>query len=82
MSSTFTTGETGDLIDVGNTCGVLDNAEGCIFLQNLLASAVIEEVLAAVEAAGLTNQVDDSNADEGPMRLRMLVEENDKINDS
>ncbi|KAI2622195.1 hypothetical protein GGS26DRAFT_594201 [Hypomontagnella submonticulosa] len=53
QSGTFAPGEIGDPTGAGNTCDVQDDAEGCIFTQNLLVEdASADEIDAAVAEAG------------------------------
>ncbi|OTA83658.1 hypothetical protein M434DRAFT_83792 [Hypoxylon sp. CO27-5] len=53
QSGTFAPGEVGDPTGAGNTCDTEDDAEGCIFTQNLLVEdATADEIDAAVAAAG------------------------------
>ncbi|KAI5866706.1 hypothetical protein GGS23DRAFT_593444 [Durotheca rogersii] len=52
QSGTFEPGQIGDPTGAGNTCDTLDDAEGCIFTQNLLVEdATAAEIDAAVAAA-------------------------------
>ncbi|PVH73907.1 hypothetical protein DL98DRAFT_519621 [Cadophora sp. DSE1049] len=49
LSGTFAPGEIGDPTGAGNTCDDADDAEGCIFTQNLLVNdATEDEINAAV----------------------------------
>jgi len=49
LSGTFAPGEIGDPTGAGNTCDDADDAEGCIFTQNLLVNdATEDEIMAAV----------------------------------
>ncbi|KAI1143105.1 hypothetical protein F5Y05DRAFT_142729 [Hypoxylon sp. FL0543] len=53
QSGTFAPGQIGDPTAAGNTCDTEDDAEGCIFSQNLLVEdATADEIDAAVAAAG------------------------------
>jgi len=64
-SGTFAPGQIGDPTAKGNTCDVADDADGCIFTQNLLVEdASADEINAAVAgvAAG-GNNADNSNAE-------------------
>ncbi|KAI1804954.1 hypothetical protein F4811DRAFT_552274 [Daldinia bambusicola] len=65
QSGTFAPGEVGDTTGAGNTCDDENDAEGCIFTQNLLVEdATPEEIDAAVAAAGgNANAGGNNNAD-------------------
>ncbi|KAI1336930.1 hypothetical protein F5Y15DRAFT_426689 [Xylariaceae sp. FL0016] len=53
QSGTFEPGDVNDATGAGNTCDVADDAEGCIFSQNLLVEdATAAEIDDAVAAAG------------------------------
>ncbi|KAJ2935146.1 hypothetical protein H1R20_g1946, partial [Candolleomyces eurysporus] len=56
LAGTFAPGDLNDATARGNSCNVIDDAEGCIFTQNLLIpDATEEEILAAVgDAAAAT----------------------------
>jgi hypothetical protein len=56
-SGTFEPGELGDPTAAGNTCNVEDDAEGCIFSQNLLVPDASEDEIAAAVAAGAVDDV-------------------------
>ncbi|KAI1656777.1 hypothetical protein F4813DRAFT_390482 [Daldinia decipiens] len=66
QSGTFAPGEIGDQTGAGNTCDVADDAEGCIFTQNLLVEdATAAEIDAAVAAAGGKASAGNNNAAAG-----------------
>ncbi|KAI1409190.1 hypothetical protein F5Y13DRAFT_96495 [Hypoxylon sp. FL1857] len=66
QSGTFAPGEIGDPTGAGNTCDTEDDAEGCIFSQNLLVEdASADEIDAAVAAAGGNANAGNANADAG-----------------
>ncbi|KAG9230139.1 hypothetical protein BJ875DRAFT_166234 [Amylocarpus encephaloides] len=53
LSGTFAPGDVNDNTGAGNTCDTADDAEGCIFTQNLLVEdATADEIAAAVSAGG------------------------------
>ncbi|KAK6948614.1 hypothetical protein Daesc_010384 [Daldinia eschscholtzii] len=65
QSGTFAPGQAGDQTGAGNTCDDADDAEGCIFTQNLLVEdATAEEIDAAVAAAGGNANAGNGNADD------------------
>ncbi|KAI9638445.1 uncharacterized protein MKK02DRAFT_6664, partial [Dioszegia hungarica] len=52
-AGTFSPGDLNDNTGKGNTCDVADDAEGCIFTQNLLVPDATEaEITAAISAGG------------------------------
>ncbi|KAF3065080.1 hypothetical protein GL218_01984 [Daldinia childiae] len=66
QSGTFAPGDVGDQTGAGNTCDVADDAEGCIFTQNLLVEdATADEIDAAVAAGGGNADAGNNNADAG-----------------
>ncbi|KAH7411432.1 hypothetical protein BKA64DRAFT_639068 [Cadophora sp. MPI-SDFR-AT-0126] len=76
LSGTFAPGEIGDPTGAGNTCDDADDAEGCIFTQNLLVNdATEDEINAAVAgvavgagaAANGTASADNSTAVAAPV---------------
>lgn len=66
LSGTFEPGDVNDNTGAGNTCDDADDAEGCIFTQNLLVEdATADEIDAAVAAGGAdAGAGDDAAADE------------------
>lgn len=86
LSGTFAPGKIGDPTGAGNTCDDQDDAEGCIFTQKLLVPDVSEEeVLAAVDAAGLAKEVpagDEQQADDEADEVEEVVEDNGKIDEA
>ncbi|KAI8962324.1 hypothetical protein F5Y11DRAFT_323134 [Daldinia sp. FL1419] len=63
QSGTFAPGDAGDATGAGNTCDDQDDAEGCIFTQNLLVEdATADEIDAAVAAGGNANTGNNNNA--------------------
>ncbi|KAI1648712.1 uncharacterized protein F4817DRAFT_333815 [Daldinia loculata] len=66
QSGTFAPGQAGDQTGAGNTCDVADDAEGCIFTQNLLVEdATAAEIDAAVAAGGGNANAGNNNANAG-----------------
>ncbi|KAI0891750.1 hypothetical protein F4806DRAFT_294644 [Annulohypoxylon nitens] len=66
QSGTFAPGEIGDATGAGNTCDTEDDAEGCIFTQNLLVEdATADEIDAAVASAGGNANAGSANSNVG-----------------
>ncbi|KAI1095054.1 hypothetical protein F5B19DRAFT_443187 [Rostrohypoxylon terebratum] len=66
QSGTFAPGKIGDTTGAGNTCDTADDAEGCIFTQNLLVEdATANEIDAAVAAAGGKANAGNANSNVG-----------------
>lgn len=64
QSGTFEPGDVNDATGAGNTCNDENDAEGCIFTENLLVEDASEaEILAAVEGIAANENADDATLD-------------------
>ncbi|KAI1462134.1 hypothetical protein F4805DRAFT_194896 [Annulohypoxylon moriforme] len=82
QSGTFAPGEIGDATGAGNTCDVEDDAEGCIFTQNLLVEdASADEIDAAVASAGGNANAGSANSNVGNSTGNAAADDDDACED-